>query len=92
MLEIRPIAGALGGEIYGIDLTVELTEENSQRIRKLLNEYEVIFFRDQNISPAMQKCMAFCTRADAFEDGFAMCNVAFSFGQIANRWKWTVVF
>ena len=58
MLEIKPLAGALGAEIHGIDLSVELTQENSFRIRELLNEYEVIFFRDQNISPAMQKALA----------------------------------
>jgi len=58
MLEINPLAGALGAEISGIDLSVELSDENSQRIRKLLNQYEVIFFRGQNISPARQKALA----------------------------------
>ena len=58
MLEIIPVGGALGAEIHGIDLSVELNQEDTLRIRKLLNEYEVIFFRDQNISPAMQKALA----------------------------------
>ena len=58
MLEIKPLAGALGAEIRGIDLSVALTQENSFRIRKLLNEYEVIFFRDQNISPTMHNALA----------------------------------
>ena len=58
MLEINPMAGALGAEIQGIDLSVELSEENALRIRKILNEYEVIFFRDQDIPPAMQKALA----------------------------------
>jgi len=58
MLEIRPMGGALGAEIHGIDLSAELSEENSLRIRKLLNEYEVIFFRDQDISPERQRALA----------------------------------
>ena len=58
MLDIKPVAGALGAEIHGLDLSQELSEENSLRIRKLLNEYEVIFFRDQDISPARQKALA----------------------------------
>lgn len=58
MLEIIPMAGALGAEIRGIDLSTDLSEEDSLRLRKLLNEYEVIFFRDQDISPARQKTLA----------------------------------
>ena len=58
MLDIKPMAGALGAEIYGLDLTRKLTGEDSLRIRKLLNEYQVIFFRDQDISPANQRDLA----------------------------------
>ncbi len=58
MLDIKPVAGALGAEIHGLDLSRELSKENSLRIRKLLNEYEVIFFRDQDISAARQKALA----------------------------------
>ena len=38
MLDIKPVAGALGAEIHGLDLSQELSKENSLRIRKLLNE------------------------------------------------------
>jgi taurine dioxygenase len=58
MLDIKPVAGALGAEVYGLDLSQDLSEEDTLRIRKLLNTYEVIFFRDQNISPARQKALA----------------------------------
>jgi len=58
MLEIKPMAGALGAEIQGIDLSTELSEEDTLRIRKLLNEYEVIFFRGQDISPERQRALA----------------------------------
>ena len=58
MLDITLMAGALGAEIQGLDLSRELSTDDFQRIRKLLNEYEVIFFRDQDISPAQQKTLA----------------------------------
>ena len=58
MLEILPLAGALGAEIKGIDLSAELGSDDVQRLRDLLNEHEVIFFRDQDITPARQKALA----------------------------------
>jgi taurine dioxygenase len=58
MLDIQPVAGALGAEIHGLDLTRELDQQSTVRIRQLLNEHEVIFFRDQDISPARQKALA----------------------------------
>ena len=60
MLEIKPMAGALGAEIHGLDLSGELAGEQVARLRALLNEYEVIFFRDQDIGPAAQKALALC--------------------------------
>ena len=60
MLDIKPLAGALGAEIRGMDLGQALSEDDVLRLRKLLNEYEVIFFRDQDISPARQKSLALC--------------------------------
>ena len=60
MLDIKPLAGALGAEIRGIDLGRALSDDDVLRLRKLLNEYEVIFFRDQDISPANQKALALC--------------------------------
>ncbi len=58
MLDIKPMAGALGAEIHGLDLSRELTAADQREIRKLLNEYEVIFFRDQAIDPARQRALA----------------------------------
>ncbi|CAA0114274.1 Alpha-ketoglutarate-dependent taurine dioxygenase [Halioglobus japonicus] len=58
MFDIRPMAGALGAEILGIDLSQDMTAERAAQIRALLNEYEVIFFRDQDISPQHQKALA----------------------------------
>lgn len=58
MLDIRLMAGALGAEIHGLDLGGALSAKDYQGIRNLLNEHEVIFFRDQAISPAQQKALA----------------------------------
>ena len=58
MLDIKPVAGALGAEIYGMNLSRELGEDDFLRVRKLLNEYQVIFFRGAAISPANMKALA----------------------------------
>ncbi|NND67947.1 MAG: taurine dioxygenase [Halioglobus sp.] len=58
MFEARSIAGALGAEIHGIDLCRELSAQESAAIRALLLEHEVIFFRDQDVSPARQRALA----------------------------------
>lgn len=54
---IKPIAGALGAEIKGIDLTqVEPAQVN--RIREIFNQYHVLVFREQTLSPSQQKTFA----------------------------------
>ena len=58
MITAKPIAGALGAEIEGINLTQSLCQDEYKQIRKLLIEHEVIFFRNQDISPAQQKDLA----------------------------------
>lgn len=49
-LQARPIAGALGAEIAGIDLR-SITDQAFEEIRAALAEHQVIFFRDQSLSP-----------------------------------------
>lgn len=50
-LNIRPVAGALGAEIYGVDLSQELSDETIGQIRQALLDHLVIFFREQDIRP-----------------------------------------
>ena len=50
-LDIRPVAGALGAEILGIDLGHELGEESIAAIRAAWLKHCVIFFRDQTLPP-----------------------------------------
>jgi taurine dioxygenase len=56
-LEIRRLAGALGAELLGVDLSREFPE---REVRKAFLEHQVIFFRDQQLTPA--QFMAFARR------------------------------
>ncbi len=49
--EVRPIAGALGAEIAGIDLAEELDSDSIAAIRAAWLDHLVIFFRGQTLSP-----------------------------------------
>ncbi len=51
-LEVRRIAGAIGAEIHGVDLSRPLTAGTVDEIRRAWLEHCVIFFRDQNLTPA----------------------------------------
>jgi taurine dioxygenase len=50
-MEIRPVAGALGAEISGVDLARGLTDETVAAIRRAWLEHLVVFFRDQALAP-----------------------------------------
>jgi taurine dioxygenase len=58
-IEIAPLAGALGAEIYGVDLTRSLTNQEFAEIMQAFLDYQVIFFRDQHdLSPEQHKAFA----------------------------------
>ncbi|MFZ4810037.1 MAG: TauD/TfdA dioxygenase family protein [Ilumatobacteraceae bacterium] len=46
-LTIERIAGALGAEVRGIDLTTDLTDHEVAALRAALLEHQVVFLRDQ---------------------------------------------
>jgi taurine dioxygenase len=50
-IEVRPIAGALGAEIHGIDASRELDAEAIAEIRQAWLDHLVIFLRDQQLTP-----------------------------------------
>jgi taurine dioxygenase len=50
-IEIRRLAGALGAEIGGVDLSEDLSDRAIAEIRAALIEHQVIFFRDQDLTP-----------------------------------------
>jgi alpha-ketoglutarate-dependent taurine dioxygenase len=49
-LEIRPLAGHIGAEIHGVDLSRPLEPETVAEIRSTLVAWKVVFFRDQHLS------------------------------------------
>jgi len=56
-VEVRPIAGALGAEIHGVDLGRELDADTIVQVRQALLEHLVIFFRDQEMTPEQHKAL-----------------------------------
>lgn len=53
-IAIRPISGALGAEVAGIDLAKPLDDDTVAAVRAALNENHVLFFRDQALSASEQ--------------------------------------
>ena len=58
MFTVKPLAAALGVELSGVDLTSKLNPEVFREVRRLLVEHQVIFFRDQDISPQQHHDLA----------------------------------
>ena len=50
-LVVEPVAGALGAEIFGVDLAAPLDDDTVAAIRRAWLEHGVIFFRDQELPP-----------------------------------------
>jgi taurine dioxygenase len=59
-IEIRPLSGAIGAEIFGADLARQLPAETVAQIRRALLDHLVVFFRDQELSTA--QFLAFARR------------------------------
>jgi taurine dioxygenase len=57
-LEIRPISGALGAEIHGVDLGRDIDDATIADIRKALLDHCVIFFHDQAFDAEQHKALA----------------------------------
>ncbi len=48
--DVRPLAGNIGAEIVGVDLTQPLDDEVVASIRATLLRWKVVFFRDQHLT------------------------------------------
>jgi taurine dioxygenase len=59
-LAVHPVAGALGAEISGVDLSKPLDDTLFAEMRQAWIEHLVVFFRDQDLSPA--QFLAFARR------------------------------
>jgi alpha-ketoglutarate-dependent taurine dioxygenase len=51
-IEIKPLAGAIGAEISGVDLRGALDDATIAAIRRAWLDHLVVFFRGQDLSPA----------------------------------------
>lgn len=52
--EVRPLAGNVGAEIIGLDLTRPVGDADFARVHRAHLDYHVVIFRDQRITPAQQ--------------------------------------
>ena len=50
-VSIKPLNPVIGAQLHGIDLSVDLADEAIAFIQEALNTYQVIFFRDQAMTP-----------------------------------------
>jgi len=57
-IEVRPIAGALGAELHGVDISRELENDVVGEVRQALLDHLVIFLRDQKATPHQQLAFA----------------------------------
>lgn len=65
MPDIKPTGAALGAEIRGVDLSKTVDNATLRAIEDALHEHEVVFFRDQHISP--EQHVAFSRRFGELE-------------------------
>ena len=49
-INVQPLAGALGAEIFGVNLSAELDSETREELSRAYSEYCVLFFREQDVS------------------------------------------
>jgi len=61
--EIHPLAGRIGAEITGLDLSRALDDATIEEIRAVLLRWKVLFFRNQSLEPTTQ--LAFARRFGA---------------------------
>ena len=57
-MKVSRVSGALGGSVSQLDVSAALADGSISVIRELLNEHEVLFLRDQSLSPAEQRDLA----------------------------------
>ena len=64
--EVRPLATALGAEVFGLDLSEPLSEADLAALREIWVRYGVLAIRDQPITPP--QFLAFVRRFGEIED------------------------
>jgi taurine dioxygenase len=59
-IRVQPVAGAIGAEVSGVDLSKDLGADTVAALRRAWLEHLVLFFRDQELPPA--RFLAFARR------------------------------
>jgi len=54
VLQIHKVSGALGAELSGVDLSQDIPDSVIAEIRQAFVEHQVVFFRDQALTPNQQ--------------------------------------
>ena len=54
-IEVRPVSGSIGAEIFNVDVSQDLDEATISDLRRALLEHCVIFFRDQTLDAERHK-------------------------------------
>ena len=95
-MEIRPITGALGAEILGVDLAAGVDDETFERIRRTFLEHGVIVIRDQDLTPEQHLAAArrfgkinvnrFFTPVDGHPEVAEVCKEPEQKQNIGSRW------
>jgi taurine dioxygenase len=57
-IDVQPVAGALGAEVGGVDLSRPLADPVFAEVRQAFLEHAVLFFRGQSLAPAEQIAFA----------------------------------
>ena len=57
-IQVRRVAGALGAEVSGVDLSTDVSDAAIAEITGALDEHHVLFFRDQDLTPQRQAAFA----------------------------------
>jgi len=57
-IEVRPVAGALGAEVFGIDVSRPLSERQFETLHDAFLEHQVICIRGQTLTPVQQIAFA----------------------------------
>ncbi len=64
-IDVHPVSGALGAEISGVRLAESLDDETFKELRDAWLTYQVLFFRDQELTPDQH--VAFAGRFGEFQ-------------------------
>jgi alpha-ketoglutarate-dependent sulfate ester dioxygenase len=99
-VEVSPIAGNIGAELSGVDLTRTLPDETIASIRRALLEHKVVFFRGQQLTYESE--VAFARRFGSLTLGHPTLpsppdqplleEIDSDFGPPANQWHTDVTF